>query len=384
MDNKNEIIKNVTDIVFCPPEELMNSHIDIEKAEKFPIEKVAILGTVFQPVTQLASYAAGGAGQSGLYFVNTAGKTMFKSGNEYIGSLKNVDGLVGGGQARMTQIPLDPTMLCMAVALMAVEKKLDAIQEGQKEILDFLEMKEASQLKGNLNALTDILNNYKYNWDNEKYKYHNHIEVKNILRAAEQSLILYKEQLEKMLNKRHGLSNEQEISRTIKKAINKFNDYHLALYTFAYASFLEVLLLENFDTNYLNNATSRVKDYELAYDKLHDNWVEKIESKASKSIESFALKGLSKVTGGAGKVVEKIPVINKSQIDENLIKAGDWIANVNEDRIEKSSKLLTDSKVNLIRPFVENIETIDIIYNKPHQLVFDTDNIYVLKNNTDL
>ena len=187
-----------------------------------------------------------------------------------------------------------------------------------------------------------------------------------------------------MLNKRHGLSNEQEISRTIKKAINKFNDYHLALYTFAYASFLEVLLLENFDTNYLNNATSRVKDYELAYDKLHDNWVEKIESKASKSIESFALKGLSKVTGGAGKVVEKIPVINKSQIDENLIKAGDWIANVNEDRIEKSSKLLTDSKVNLIRPFVENIETIDIIYNKPHQLVFDTDNIYVLKNNTDL
>ena len=143
-------------------------------------------------------------------------------------------------------------------------------------------------------------------------------------------------------------------------------------------------MLENFDTNYLNNATSRVKDYELAYDKLHDNWVEKIESKASKSIESFALKGLSKVTGGAGKVVEKIPVINKSQIDENLIKAGDWIANVNEDRIEKSSKLLTDSKVNLIRPFVENIETIDIIYNKPHQLVFDTDNIYVLKNNTDL
>ena len=241
-------------------------------------------------------------------------------------------------------------------------------------------MKEASQLKGNLNALTDILNNYKYNWDNEKYKDHNHIEVKSIQRTAEQSLILYKEQLEKMLNKRQGLSNEQEILRTIKKAINKFNDYHLALYTFAFASFLEVMLLENFDTNYLKNAASRVKDYELAYDKLYDKWVEKIESKASKSIESFALKGLSKVTGGAGKVVERIPIINKSQIDENLIKVGDWIANVNEERIEQSSNLLTDSKVNLISPFVENLETIDIIYNKPRQLVFDSDNIYVLKN----
>lgn len=383
MDNKNELIKNVTDIVFCPPEELMNSHTDIGNVEKFPIEKVAILGTAFQPITQLASYAAGGAGQSGLYFVNTAGKTMFKSGNEYIGSLKNVNGLVGGGQARMTQIPLDPTMLCMAVALMAVEKKLDAIQEGQKEILDFLEMKEASQLKGNLNALTDILNNYKYNWDNEKYKDHNHIEVKNIQRASEQSLILYKEQLEKMLNKHQGISNEQEISRTIKKAINKFNDYHLALYTFAFASFLEVMLLENFDTNYLNNATGRIKKYELNYDKLHDNWIQNIESKANKSIESFALKGISKVTGGAGRVVERIPGINKSQIDENLIKAGNWIANVNECRIEKAAKLLTDNKVNLISPFVENIETINIIYNKPRQLAFDTENIYFLKSQSE-
>lgn len=384
MDDQNEIIKSVTDVVFCPPEELMNSHIDIEKAEKFPIEKVATLGGAFQPVTQLASYVVGGAGGSGIYFVNTSGKTMFKSGNDYIGSLKNEKGLVGGGQARMTQIPLDPTMLCMAVALMAVEKNLNAIKEGQKEILDFLEMKEVAQLKGNLNVLTDILNNYKYNWDKEKYKDHNHIEVKNIQLATEQSLILYKEQLEKMLNKRHGLNNEQEISRTTKKVINKFNDYHLALYAFAFASFLEVLLLENFDTNYLNNVISRVKDYEAAYDKLHDNWVEKIENKANDSVESLVMKGMSKVTGKAGRVAERIPGINKSKIDEKLIKAGNRIANANKDRIEKLSILISGSKVNLIDPFVENIRTIDIIYNKPQRLVFDTDNIYVLKNNTDV
>lgn len=42
----------------------------------------------------------------------------------------------------MTQVALDPTMFCMAVAIMAVEKKLDAIHEKQKEILVLLELKE--------------------------------------------------------------------------------------------------------------------------------------------------------------------------------------------------------------------------------------------------
>ena len=97
----------------------------------------------------------------------------------------------------MTQLPIDPTMLCMAVAIMAIEKKLDAIYQAQKDILAFLELQEEAKLKGNLNALADILNNYKFNWDNEKYKEHKHILVQDIKRETEQSIILYREQLQK-------------------------------------------------------------------------------------------------------------------------------------------------------------------------------------------
>jgi hypothetical protein len=53
---------------------------------------------------------------------------------------------------------------------MSIDRKLDSIQETQQEILEFLEQKEKSRLKGNLNVLADVLNNYKYNWNNEKYK----------------------------------------------------------------------------------------------------------------------------------------------------------------------------------------------------------------------
>ena len=170
MGNKNEIVQAMMNVEYCLPSEFTKMNINLSETKKFPIEKAAALGIAFQPLTQLVSYASGGAGQSGLYFVNTAGKTMFKSGGQFIGNLQAANGSVGGGLARMTQLPLDPTMLCMAVALMTIEKKLDVIHETQKEILAFLEMKEEAKLKGNINVLADILNNYKFNWDNDKYK----------------------------------------------------------------------------------------------------------------------------------------------------------------------------------------------------------------------
>ena len=207
----NAIIQKMMDIEYLPPAELVNSKIDVSKAQKFPIEKAAGLGLTFQPLTQLSSFAAGGAGKSGIYFVNTAGKTMFKSGREYIGSLKALNGRVGGGAARLTQLPIDPTMLCMAVAIMAIEKKLDAIYQAQKDILAFLELQEEAKLKGNLNALADILNNYKFNWDNEKYKEHKHILVQDIKRETEQSIILYREQLQKTSWKNSLLHSNQEV-----------------------------------------------------------------------------------------------------------------------------------------------------------------------------
>lgn len=61
-------------------------------------------------------------------------------------------------------------MILAAATLANIDKKLDTIQETQQEMLDFLAQKEKSELKANLNFLIDIHNNYKYNWNSEKYK----------------------------------------------------------------------------------------------------------------------------------------------------------------------------------------------------------------------
>lgn len=87
-----------------------------------------------------------GAGGSGLYYVDTAGKTMFQMNgtNNFIGSLKTVGGMVGGGQAQMIPFACDHTMLFAAVALANIDKKLDTIKEMQQEMMDFLIRKETT------------------------------------------------------------------------------------------------------------------------------------------------------------------------------------------------------------------------------------------------
>jgi len=382
MENRNELIKAMMDVEYCPPAELVKMNIDMIETQKFPIEKVAALGVAFQPLTQLISYALGGAGQSGMYFVNTAGKTMFQSGGQFIGNLKAVNGGVGGGLARMTQIPLDPTMLCMAVAIMVIEKKLDAIHETQKEILAFLELKEEAKLKGNLNALADVLNNYKFNWDNDKYKAHKHILVQDIKREAEQSIILYREQLTKALNKKARFHSSQEVKATLSKTIARLNDYQLSLYTFSFSSFMEVMLLENFDSNYLNSIASKIQEYSGDYTSLYEKCAEKIEKDSKTSLEGYALKGLSKLSSGAGKIVNKIPVISKSQLDENLLQVGGILQEVDTNRTQNVVQILADSQTNYISSFIENIRTIDNLYNRSMQLMFDSENIYIAKVTT--
>jgi len=379
MANKNALVQAMMDIEYYPPSEIVKMNIDLTETQKFPIEKAAALGVAFQPLTQLKSYVLGGAGQSGLYFVNTGGKTMFQSGGKFIGNLPAANGGVGGGLARLTQLPLDPTMLCMAIAIMVVEKKLDAIHEAQKEILAFLELKEESKLKGNLNALADVLNNYKFNWDNDKYKNHKHILVQDVKREAEQSIILYRERLTKALSKKALFHGGQKVKAILHKTMAGLNDYQLALYTFSFASFLEVMLLENFDTNYLKSIANKIQEYSDDYATLFEKCAKKIEKDSKASLEGHALKSLAKLSSGAGKIIEKVPVISNSQLDENLLKAGEILQDVDTNRTQNIMQILADSQTDYISSFVENIHTIDYLYNQSMQLMFDSENIYIAK-----
>lgn len=186
---------------------------------KFPLSRLSAWGTAFQPLVSAIQTIAGGAGGSGIYFVNTYGGKMFNiSGSkEFIGSIKTAAGTVGGGQARMTPLACDPTMLFMAATLANIDKKLDKIQEKQQEIMDFLVQKERSELRGDLKFLFDVYNNYKFNWNNEMYKKNNHIKVLDIRQASERKIDFYREQITTKINKKSFVHSEQTRKGSIKE-----------------------------------------------------------------------------------------------------------------------------------------------------------------------
>ncbi len=378
-DRKSEIVKAMTYVEYYPA--IVEEQVGIAKYTKLPLTRVPALGTAFEPfAAAFQNVVNSGGTTSGLYKVTIpkgGHLAEFKNGSGYLGSVLKENGAVGGGQAVLNPFVCNPTMLFMAAALANIDKKLDSIQEMQQELLDFLVQKERSELKGDLNFLSDTLNNYKYNWNNEKYKSSNHIKVLDIRQAAERKIHFYREQITSKINKKSFFHSDQGVKKQLGKIQSEFKDYQLALYLYSFSSFLEVMLLENFDSAYLDGIAKKIEDYSFNYRELYTKCYDQIEGYAKSSIQSHLLNGLASVNRIAGEAIAKVPVISKSQFDETLIETGEKLGKFGSKRIEQTMKQLIEKQSSYVRLFVENINVVNRLYNQPIELLFDKENIYI-------
>lgn len=380
MDEK-ELRKNMSneimEVQFLPT--ITEISLKEVKHEKYPIKNLSALGVAFKPVVSAMQSLGGKAGKSGIYRVNTNGMEMFKSRGGYIGALKAVDGGVGGGQAIIEPLACNPTMLFMSMALMTIENKLDEIKSMQQEMLDFIKTKEKAKIRGNLNTLIDVLNNYKFNCDNEKYKTNKHILVQDIKRNSEQSILLYRDLIQTTMSKKELMHSEQEIKSKIKKLGENLREYQLALYLYSFSSFLEVMLLENFNENYINGVKEKISEYEFNYKELYTKCYNEIESRTGKSIQTVLTKGLANASKGTGELISKIPFISKGQVDEFFIDSGNKIKKINEKRNDKNIQKLVVNSIKEVNPFIESLNKVSIIYNEPIEILMDNNNLYLIE-----
>ncbi len=377
-DKRNmQILEQMGNLSIIPV--LKETEVGLANYTPLPLSRVTALGTGFQPLVSAIRSVTSEAGKSGLYYVNTNGKSMFqfKNGAGYLGSLQASNGMVGGGQAVLTPFACDPTMLFAAAALANIDKKLDTIQELQLELLDFLMQKERSELAGDLKFLDDVLNNYKYNWNSTMYKNSNHIKVLDIRQASERKIDFFREQIAAKVNKKSLIHSDQDVKKQMKKVQDVFKDYQLALYLFSFSSFLEVLLLENYDSSYLNEIVSKIEKYSLYYKELYTKCYNQLENYSKSSIQSTVLKGLAGASRAVGKAIEKVPVISNSQIDEKLIATGEKVSEHGKAKTEHTMQAFIESQANYVRPFVENIQSINSLYNTPVNFLIDGDTLYI-------
>ena len=374
---KNELLKAMSATELAPLE--VKNEISVQTYSKIPLSRLTALGTGFEPVVSAIQQVTGhGQATSGFYKVTIPKGThlaQFKEKSGFLGTAVGEHGIVG--QAQLNPLLCNPTMLLVAAALANIDKKLDAIQEVQQEMLDFLTQKEKSALKADLNFLMDIQNNYKYNWNSEKYKAANHAKVLDIRQEAARQIDFYQEQIKKQLGKKALLHSDHDVQKMLEKVQGEFKEYQLALYIYGFAYFLEVVLQENYEKAYLSAIAKRIDEMAFQYREFYSLTYSQIENLSKSSLQAHLFGGLSAINKGAGTAIAKIPGINKSQIDETLIEAGERIGAYKNRRVQTTMQQLLERQSSCVRPFIDNINAVNRLYNEPVTLIFNHDTLYL-------
>lgn len=374
---KNELLKAMSATELAPLE--VKNEISVQTYSKIPLSRLTALGTGFEPVVSaIQQVTSHGQATSGFYKVTIPKGThlaQFKEKSGFLGTAVGEHGIVG--QAQLNPLLCDPTTLLAAAALANIDKKLDAIQEVQQEMLDFLAQKEKSALKADLNFLMDIQNNYKYNWNSEKYKAANHAKVLDIRQEAARQIDFYQEQIKKQLGKKILLHSDHDVQKMLEKVQGEFKEYQLALYTYGFAYFLEVVLQENYEKAYLSAIAKRIDEMAFQYREFYSLAYSQIENMSKSSLQAHLFGGLSAINKGAGTAIAKIPGINKSQIDETLIEAGERIGAYKNRRVQTTMQQLLERQSSCVRPFIDNINAVNRLYNEPVTLIFNHDTLYL-------
>ncbi len=374
---KNELLKAMSATELAPLE--VKNEISVQTYSKIPLSRLTALGTGFEPVVSaIQQVTSHGQATSGFYKVTIPKGThlaQFKEKSGFLGTAVGEHGIVG--QAQLNPLLCDPTTLLAAAALANIDKKLDAIQEVQQEMLDFLAQKEKSALKADLNFLMDIQNNYKYNWNSEKYKAANHAKVLDIRQEAARQIDFYQEQIKKQLDKKALLHSDHDVQKMLEKVQGEFKEYQLALYIYGFAYFLEVVLQENYEKAYLSAIAKRIDEMAFQYREFYSLAYSQIENLSKSSLQAHLFGGLSAINKGAGTAIAKIPGINKSQIDETLIEAGERIGAYKNRRVQTTMQQLLERQSSCVRPFIDNINAVNRLYNEPVTLIFNHDTLYL-------
>ena len=387
----NDIINPFMPYEFTPA---IIEHVDLKKYNPLPLSELPALGLAIEPVVQFISSATGAsgsamaAGGSGLYWVDVpAGSHLaeFVSGKGYLGSaLSNATNQVGAGQAVLTPaasaasapIAFDPAMIMISCVIFTITQKLDSCIQVGKNILEYLELKDKSEITGSINFMTDVFNNYKLNWSNQRFIDSNLAESVSIRRRSEESIELQKMLIESDLSDEGMIHGEKYIVEKYNSIVTHLKSYQLSLYMMSFSMFLEIIFNENYDPEYLRKAIDKINRYSIEYRTIYTDCYNFLKKIKVSSIGSKLKGGIAKLSGIAGSAVEATPVISKSNLDENLKGASERIERLKDLNTENFMKEFTLLREDYSKTISDSIQEISRLFNNDIKLLVDDKTIY--------
>ena len=370
------------------------SSIENKKTMSVPIAELSTLGAgvaslvpAFNTVTTTTTLAT-----DGLFTIanKVAGDTlkMAKNGNAW-GAMKTATG--GSKMAQLAEAgpltatsqavsAINPTTMMMAVALYSIEKQLGEIAETQKQILSFLEIKDEAGIEGDLETLTELINNYKHNWDNEVYVQNSHKMVMDIKRTARSNMLTSQKRVAELVASKKLVVGQGQVKSTLAEMEKRFKYYKLALYTYSLASMMEIMLGGNYKEEYITGIKDEIIKLSGIYRDLFEKSSLYLEKLGGFAVEAKVLKGIGTAGKAVGKFIGSIPLVKEGPVDEFLQDGG---ANLKKNAIgmEKQAvhqfAALNNSGTHI---FVNKMEDMIQIYNHTERICFDDKQIYLVAN----
>ena len=273
---------------------------------------------------------------------------------------------------------LNPELLMMTVALSGIEAELGEIKEISKNIMSFLEHDKESEIEADLDILHKSMKEYKYNLNDDTFIKNIHKQIMDIERTQNKNMLFYKKELTDVLTKRNLITTNMSMNSIIKTIKDKFKYYRLSLYIYAYATFSEVIILKNSDTNYLLTKKEELEDLIKDYEKVFNDALDYIKKNASKSLEGNVLSGIGTAGKAIGNLAEKVKV---KSVDNWLNEKGDNLKQSGQNIKDDYAKKFEDVKDTYIEKFITGI---DRMYNanKSNEIYFDDENVYIRTRQT--
>lgn len=357
----------------------------LDSAIKIPFGEIASIGMLINSVLKSRRSAAMAA--EGIY------KVVLPQGAKALKKLKN--GKIVGAFAKMNNggskpaelIPVDgmkmaafnnPELIAVAIVLFEMNRKFDSIQRTQQEMFEYLRQKDEAKRRGNLEILVDILENYHFNIDNDTYKTNKHILVQDIRKDAEQDILFFKEQIVSIFEDKELIDLNAASEKRALKILSLLKDYQIAVYLFSFSSFLEALLLENYNKEYLNAVAKKIDDRSIEYRKIYTTAYNQLEGQGRGTLEQQLLGIFSGAGSYLGKAIEKTPVGDATPIDEALIGMSKNLDRIKKSQIHVLMENMPSAKAVDVKPFVEGLVNVDILFNKKAEILTDGEAIYLL------
>lgn len=368
---------------------------DSKKTLTVPIAELATLGAgvsslipALHTVTTTTTIAT-----DGLYRIanRAVGDTlkMAKNGNAW-GAMKTAAGgskltqlSEAGPIAATSQVTaaINPATMLMAVALYSIEKQLGEIEATQKQILSFLEIGDEANAEADVETLTELIANYKHNWDNALYVQNSHKMVMDIKRAARRNMIAYQKKAEEFVTVKKLVVTQGQVKSTLADLEKRFKYYKLSLYTYALASMMEIMLGGNYNEMYISGIKDEIEKLTEAYRSLFEKSSRYLEALGSSALESNVLKGVGTAGKAVGKLIGSIPLVKEGQVDEFLWDSGAHIKESAVDMEKEAVHRFAAVSNPCTAVFVDKLDDMIQIYNHTDEICFDDKQIYLVSGN---